>query len=477
MPQKVYLDDSGEPVAAPKVYLDDHGNPIPAAASASAERGGLRHPLTSMVAPEIESARSALNAATDSPHGQPIMARSRMGTLYPSETGTGAVNAAKAAARGAGGAVLDQVEGLTSPLGLATAGAAKGTSTLMNSPSARATTGKVMQFIGDDLIDLRKPLKVVAKAGKWLQGTAEEAPELPTPPTGPHLDRSVPMRPSEMTQQQIMERVKFGQGTPKPVSRGVNGRELKAPTEGRLQIAPTDRPPITVSPESPMQPPDVKGELAGVSTNSVHRIDPDAQIQYSRNNDGIAIQSGKGATAENFGRSHVEQQLIATPGIHKQFPASGVDPSGKWFILAKDGDAFNRLVDELPDAVSARTASPLLQPRVDIGAEKVGRMNGLSKIDVRNQTGPIRGEAPGEAAGMPAKPRERILDKLIDMGPKGRGLPESEREAYAAAGTSDKTRLQVQAMLDALRKVGFVGAAAAAPSLMRNKLVSGIEEQ
>lgn len=378
MPQKVYLDDNGEPVAAPKVYLDDHGNPIPAAAAPAVDRGGLRHPLTSMVAPELEGARSALETATEAPHGQPIMARSRTGTLYPSETGTGAVNAAKAAARGAGGAVLDQVEGLTSPLGLATAGAAKGASTLANSPSARATTGKVLQFIGDDLIDLRKPLKVVAKAGKWLGDTAAEAPEPPPPAaSGAATGPTAALSDLEFAKAEVAAG-RQPPGIIAALERAQQAPQKAPPGMMRGPLQPTGRPPITVSPESAMQPP---------------------------------------------------------------------------------------------------ADSPLLQPRVDIGAEKVGRMNGLSKIDVRNQTGPIRGETAGEAAGMPAKPRERILDKLIDMGPKGRGLPEAEREAYAAAGTSDKARLQVQAYLDALRKVGFVGAGAAAPALMRNKLVSGIEEQ
>jgi len=132
---------------------------------------------------------------------------------------------------------------------------------------------------------------------------------------------------------------------------------------------------------------------------------------------------------------------------------------------------------ESPMQSSSMPESGLQQPRAQVGAEVVGRQNGLTTQQVRDTTGPIRGEAQGAAAGMPSKPMDRIVQKLVEMGPKGQNLGEPAREAYAAAGTSEKTRLQVQAYLDALRKVGFVGAAAAAPSLMRSKLVSGIQEQ
>lgn len=115
--------------------------------------------------------------------------------------------------------------------------------------------------------------------------------------------------------------------------------------------------------------------------------------------------------------------------------------------------------------------SPLQQPRRAVGAEVVGRDNGMTTQQVRDATGPIRGEAPGTAAGMPSGPADRIIQKLISMGPKGQGLEETTREAYAAAGNDPKTRLQVQAYLDALRKVGYA-IPLAAPTLMRGRLVS-----
>lgn len=199
----------------------------------------------------------------------------------------------------------------------------------------------------------------------------EVAPVPPPAPTGPHMDLSRPIQPGSLTQQQILERARAVQqagGTSIPPSAPMG------PIGGRLQMMPTERPPMTVAPESPMQPP-----------------------------------------------------------------------------------------------------SPMQQPRVQVGAEVVGRQNGLTTQQVRDTTGPIRGEAQGAAAGMPNGPMDRIVQKLIDMGPKGQGLPETARESYAAAATSDKARLQVQAYLDALRKVGFVGAGAASADAIRQAVMKRLQ--
>lgn len=169
--RKFQVEADSQPTEADVLAKLGESSPAP---TATVERGGLMHPLTSVVAPELEAARGALAVATDAPHGQPIMARSRTGALYPSEEGTGAVNAAKAAARGAGGAVIDQTEGVTSPVGLLTAGAAKVASTLEKSPLARAAAAKLLQFVGD--FDLRKPFQsTVGRAGDALARSAEEA--------------------------------------------------------------------------------------------------------------------------------------------------------------------------------------------------------------------------------------------------------------------------------------------------------------
>jgi len=215
-----------------------------------------------------------------------------------------------------------------------------------------------------------------------IRNLGNEAPLPPPPgPTGPHLDRSMPMRPSEMTQQQLLERIQSGTGTPPPPA-------AKPPLGGRLMTQPPPDaavPPVT-SPRPTAPPP---------------------------------------------------QQLPQTP----------------------------------PPPPPLAAESPMQQPRTQVGAEVVGRQNGMTTQQVRDTTGPIRGEAPGTAAGMPVAPRDRMIQKLIDMGPKGQGLPELEREAYAAAGRDPKTRLQVQAWLDALRKVGYAVPIGAAAGMQRDSIM------
>lgn len=186
----------------------------PSAVAAPVDRGGLAHPLTSVVAPELEAARGLLPAPVE----QPIMARSRTGALYPSAIGTGAKTIAKAA----GDVAIDQAEGATSPVALATAGAGKIASSLAQSPLARKAAGKLLQFIGD--FDLRKPLQsTVGRAGDALVSSVEKGdvslpgyprtgttPALPVAPSGPvspHLDLTQPVQAGSLTQEQVAERI------------------------------------------------------------------------------------------------------------------------------------------------------------------------------------------------------------------------------------------------------------------------------
>lgn len=185
------------------------------------DRGGLTHPLTSLLNPELEGVRAKLNTSMATPHGQPFMARSRTGTLYPSETGTGGVDIAKTAARTVGGFALDNAEGLTSPAGIATMGAAKGVSAMTRSPTAINTIGRGLQFVGD-YGSIKTP---VGKIGDALVNAVEDArmnpprtmaqvysekpappPPAPIPPP-PHLNLSQPMPAGQLTQDQIGERI------------------------------------------------------------------------------------------------------------------------------------------------------------------------------------------------------------------------------------------------------------------------------
>jgi hypothetical protein len=105
--------------------------------------------------------------------------------------------------------------------------------------------------------------------------------------------------------------------------------------------------------------------------------------------------------------------------------------------------------------------SPLQGPRVAAGAERVGKPLGLTKEAVRAQTAPILGEEQGAASPiLPRDVSQKIIGKLVEMGPKGTAQPEASRDAYVMAANSEKARAQIKAYLDALRTVGFGGVGA-----------------
>jgi hypothetical protein len=96
--------------------------------------------------------------------------------------------------------------------------------------------------------------------------------------------------------------------------------------------------------------------------------------------------------------------------------------------------------------------SPLRQPRVDIGAEKIGRQQGLSKQAVRDMTGPVLNETPGEASPIPPQEaHDRVTDALLQM---GHGNP--ERQTYVAKATSQKAMAMAETIRRALERAGLI---------------------
>lgn len=112
--------------------------------------------------------------------------------------------------------------------------------------------------------------------------------------------------------------------------------------------------------------------------------------------------------------------------------------------------------------------SPMQQPRVNVGAEVVGRQNGLSKEAVRQQTGPLFNEAPGAASPVvPQTPFERMHDKLLKM---GHGNP--ERESYVQAAKDPKTAGQLEIMRRTLERNGLsVAAATSMAEVLRREVM------
>ncbi len=362
--------------------------PPPAPVSAPVDRGGLFHPLTSIAAPELESLRGSLNAATQTPHGQPIMARSRTGTLYPSETGhppgqsvaQNVGDIAKASARGAGGAGIDQLEAVTSPVGLAAAGLSQMTGPLQKIAAGAYEAFRPSQILGD--IEKARTLspgkvgaRMLGRAAKAIRTAGDVTPEAEAatttavPPASapkPSPAAAGPLSDLELAQQEVA-----AGRLPKSALAAIE-RAQQPPTSGPLTPV-TARPPIKVAPDSPMQPPPNMPSPARMG--------------------------------------ELQQKFDGTQGVN---PA-------------------------------------LQQPRVDVGAEAVGRQQGLTTDAVRQQTGPILNEAPGEASPVfPQKPFERMHDKLLAM---GHGNP--ERIDYVKAAADPKTAGLLEIMRRTMERNGI----------------------
>ena len=105
-----------------------------------------------------------------------------------------------------------------------------------------------------------------------------------------------------------------------------------------------------------------------------------------------------------------------------------------------------------------KNAPPLKGPRIEVGAQKVGRQVGMTKEEVRKATGPVLDEAVGEASPiLPKKALTSIIDTM-------KAIPVAEREAYVAKATSGKAKWQVENIRRTLEHLGLllpVGAAAA----------------
>lgn len=100
----------------------------------------------------------------------------------------------------------------------------------------------------------------------------------------------------------------------------------------------------------------------------------------------------------------------------------------------------------------AAGVSRLQQPRVDTGAQRVGRAEGLTKEQVRARTVPISGEAQGEASNLlPKDSLGRIIDDMKALPKEG-----SARADYVARASSGKTQQQVETLRRILEHLGLV---------------------
>lgn len=131
---------------------------------------------------------------------------------------------------------------------------------------------------------------------------------------------------------------------------------------------------------------------------------------------------------------------------------TGVLTSGKPGPPPTPPDQVEEALRRSIEAAKAKAASPLQVPRVQVGAQKVGKPLGLTKEQVRMETGPILGEKLGEASPIiPKEPWERIVETMKAL-PKTGGA----REAYVARAAPGKNRGQMEQLRRTLEQLGLL---------------------
>ena len=181
---------------------------------------------------------------------------------------------------------------------------------------------------------------------------------------------------------------------------------------------------------------------------------------------GLGTKPGRAAIKAGLGalRGEVAAEAVAAEAA----AATKVLPAGQRAMAtnlggkARPGPAPTP-PDELEAVLKAsldkiKNAPPLKGPRIEVGAQKVGRQVGMTKEEVRKATGPVLDEAVGEASPiLPKKALTSIIDTM-------KAIPVAEREAYVAKATSGKAKWQVENIRRTLEHLGLllpVGAAAA----------------
>jgi len=98
------------------------------------------------------------------------------------------------------------------------------------------------------------------------------------------------------------------------------------------------------------------------------------------------------------------------------------------------------------------TAGGLKGPRIQEGAQRVGKGVGMTKEEVRTATGPLLGEKLGEASPIiPKEPWTRIVETMKAL-PKTGG----HREAYVARAAPGKNRGQMEQLRRTLEQLGLL---------------------
>lgn len=111
--------------------------------------------------------------------------------------------------------------------------------------------------------------------------------------------------------------------------------------------------------------------------------------------------------------------------------------------------AASRAAREAKAAEAVKQAR-VVTPRIDIGAEKVARQTGKTIEQIRQEAGPVLGEAAGEASMMiPKKAWARIM---ADM----KALPPEARAAYVSKARGAKNQAQLEQLRRTYEELGLL---------------------
>lgn len=134
-------------------------------------------------------------------------------------------------------------------------------------------------------------------------------------------------------------------------------------------------------------------------------------------------------------------------------------------------EAAANIEAKLGGSATPAPESPLRQPRIEQGAQRIGQQSGLSKEQVRQQTGPILNENVGEAS--PILP-QNVLGQIIDT---MKALPQNQREAYVQRASSGKTMAQVENLRRTLEHLGLLVPIGVGAEVSRRAMLGQMQNQ
>ena len=181
-----------------------------------------------------------------------------------------------------------------------------------------------------------------------------------------------------------------------------------------------------------------------------------------------AIRSAPPASREATARVLEPARDVLPAG--QRAPATNLGGTAKPGPAPTPPDELEATLRKSLDAIAEKKgASPLQGPRIEIGAQNVGRSVGMTKEEVRQAAGPVLGETRGEASPvLPQKAFNSIYEKM-------KAMPVSERRAYVLLAKDTKTMGQLETMRRVFERAGLALPAGAAGFSVLRKIAASDE--